>query len=341
MTNYFEPQTEQIKYLPESFDLLQFTGGVEDQGQTYNCVGNATVSLFEILLAEAGQPEDLSRLYPYFYGREEYPSLAGIDSGMFIADGLDATIEHGIPSEYVWEHDLAKINTEPSLSAQQDAMRHGLATYYTIDTVWNDEIALTKLAIARGYPVLTRFALSEQFATLGETEDYTGLNSGFDFAGYHALVAVGWDADSILYENSYGPQWGDGGFVEISNEVVQRDAKSMLVVTDFSSFGFTDDEAVINGLYLTILGRSADAGGLEYWDAAHDNGTIFRDIARAVYGSGEHKRTSNDDWLTDLYHDSLGREPDAAGYAYWESSALSAVEISGVFSASAEYVLGW
>jgi len=341
MTNYFEPQTEQRKYLPESFDLLQFTGGIENQGQTYNCVGCATVSLLEILLAEAGRPEELSTLYPYYYGRSEYPSMSEIDKGMPINGGLESTIYHGIPSAAMWG-DPAKINIEPSTLAQQDATRNAMSGYLVVDTnnVVGDEISNIKLALAWGYPVLTSIRLSTQFSTLEENEVYTGLVNISDFAGDHALVAIGYDSDSILYENSWGTQWGDGGYVDIPNEVVRRDVTSMMIVTDFSSFDLSADEAVINGLYLTALDRPADSGGLEYWASQHDQGASFRDIARAFYQSGEHKGNNpGDDFVVDAYQEILGREPDAIGYNYW--STAPAIELVGTFYASPEFIAGW
>lgn len=338
MASYFAPWTEQSKYLPESFNLLQFAGGVEYQGQTSNCGGNAIVSMFEIMLAEAGQSEELSRLYPYFYGRENYPDLAGVDSGMILSAGLEAVVEHGIPSESKWAYDLSQVNTEPSLIAQEDAQRNTLSEYFSIIT---NAIDTLKLAITWGYPVLTSIRISEQFATLGENDVYIGIGDDYAYSGVHALVAVGYDSDSILYENSYGDQWGNQGYVSIPYDVVQEDIWAMYMVKGFSSFDLTSDEVVINGLYLTILDRVADSGGLDYWSGTHASGTIFRDVARAIYGSNEHKTNSNDTIITDCYHEILGREPDAVGYAYWNSSNLPVAEIAATFYASAEFTTGW
>ena len=65
--------------LPESVDLRQWSGPIEDQLQTGSCTANATVSALEMLLQRAGKFAHLSRLFVYWNERESYTNLNGVD----------------------------------------------------------------------------------------------------------------------------------------------------------------------------------------------------------------------------------------------------------------------
>lgn len=70
-------------------------------------------------------------------------------------------------------------------------------------------------------------------------------------------------------------------------------------------------------LYQAVLGRQPDLPGLDYWyNEAKSKGLGLGGIADA-FVTPEILTYSAPRFLTDLYHNVLGREPDDAGYAYW------------------------
>jgi len=87
--------------------------------------------------------------------------------------------------------------------------------------------------------------------------------------------------------------------------------------------------AVITGFYETILGRSPDAGGYNFWvsEAARvtnlgvDVREVFFAMSVQFFNSPEYlgRATSDTQYLTDLYNTFFLRAPDGPGLAYWQS----------------------
>jgi len=75
----------------------------------------------------------------------------------------------------------------------------------------------------------------------------------------------------------------------------------------------------IEQLYETYLGRNADAGGLASFTAQMNAGATTSDVAKALIDSPEFnaRHPSNTNFVAALYHDALGRAPDASGQAYF------------------------
>lgn len=89
--------------------------------------------------------------------------------------------------------------------------------------------------------------------------------------------------------------------------------------------------------YRTLLGREPDAEGFRYWCDHVEFGTDSPlNLVRSFVNSTEFKshHESATDVITSLYHVLLGREPDAAGLAYWvreltgEAPIAAGVEMS-------------
>jgi hypothetical protein len=81
-------------------------------------------------------------------------------------------------------------------------------------------------------------------------------------------------------------------------------------------------------LYSAAYGREPDAAGVGYWLMRMDGGTSIQQVSREFMLGGEGKgqpefvqmygaNSSNTTFLTQLYHNILGRDPDAGGYVYW------------------------
>ncbi|HEX7134150.1 MAG TPA: DUF4214 domain-containing protein, partial [Iamia sp.] len=76
---------------------------------------------------------------------------------------------------------------------------------------------------------------------------------------------------------------------------------------------YTADELWIRQAYQDVLGRAADAPGLESWTYGRDRGASTGRLASNLVGSAESRaRLANQ-----LYEEILGRAPDPGGQAYW------------------------
>lgn len=81
---------------------------------------------------------------------------------------------------------------------------------------------------------------------------------------------------------------------------------------------------VVDGLYRSTLGRAPDASGRSHWISVLRNGATVADVGSMFYASDEYftrAGSTNAAWVTDLYAEILGRQPDASGHAHWTGLA--------------------
>ncbi|MDA3039896.1 MAG: DUF4214 domain-containing protein [Actinomycetota bacterium] len=96
-------------------------------------------------------------------------------------------------------------------------------------------------------------------------------------------------------------------------------------------------------LYLAGLGRVPDPDGLAFWSAAHS----LRWVADAIAASDEFTarfvtNAADGPLIDSVYRNVLGRAPDAAGFAYWQSrlsSGLSRGSFVFLVSNSPEFIV--
>ena len=95
-------------------------------------------------------------------------------------------------------------------------------------------------------------------------------------------------------------------------------------------------EPWIRALYVDLLGREADQGGIDFWSSRLASDMTKGDVAFAF--------ATTDEWLgvvvDDLYFSILGRGPDASGRAFWISQLRAGrptSEVVSSFFSSPEY----
>lgn len=98
----------------------------------------------------------------------------------------------------------------------------------------------------------------------------------------------------------------------------------------------TKEQAVwVDGIYRSILNRSADQNGLLYWIQAIRGGTTRQQVVQLIWNSQEHRGMQVDAFYATYLH----RSADPAK-GYWVSqlmNGVSEIQISRMFIASAEY----
>ena len=233
--------------LPERVDLRKYTPQVEQQGHLSSCTANAGVNSLEILLYKANKFRDLSRLFLYWIVREPYPWLLEKDAGAYLRDVYKQASKYGVCWEDVWPYDESKVNVEPSDEAYEDAAKKLVKEYRRIVEYLNDDeyaITATKIAIAQGFPVIVGAEVTEDlFYVRGplEKQDYKGtLKEGAKVVGGHAMCVVGYDdrLGGFIVENSWGKEWGDGGFFLLKYDVALKDIHDAWVCTKFWDVAF-------------------------------------------------------------------------------------------------------
>lgn len=94
-------------------------------------------------------------------------------------------------------------------------------------------------------------------------------------------------------------------------------AATLLVPTPTVAQASPAHDDQITRLYLAVLGRYPDPGGHLYWADQLAAGEELTSLVRVMISTDEVIATSSGDLVLDTYRNALGREPDAAGHAFW------------------------
>ncbi len=85
-------------------------------------------------------------------------------------------------------------------------------------------------------------------------------------------------------------------------------------------------------LYVATFGRMPDAGGLAYWQGRLDAGMTLGEIAQSFFAQPEAQAAfAGGNLVETVYQHTLGRAPDAAGFAYWTAELESGHVREGEF----------
>ncbi|MGH1571892.1 DUF4214 domain-containing protein [Methylobacterium sp. P31] len=112
-----------------------------------------------------------------------------------------------------------------------------------------------------------------------------------------------------------------------------------------SSHGGVSDTAYVQTIYQQVLGRAADASGLQTWTDALAHGSDRASVVTAFVDSpefqGQYTNQSNAAYVEALYAHVLGRQGDAAGVQSWadllDSHAESRIDLANAFVGSPEF----
>ena len=79
-------------------------------------------------------------------------------------------------------------------------------------------------------------------------------------------------------------------------------------------------EALVEQIYQEQLGREPDEGGLKFWSDALANGAPVQQVLQGINQSVEGQNYDTQ-YITSLYRQILGRNPEQEGFQYWLSEA--------------------
>ena len=211
-----------IGALPESVDLRSspFTPPVYDQGDIGSCTGNSTAACVQFLRRKESLPDFTpARLFLYWNGRN-YEGSTGTDSGAMLRDVIKGVNQYGAPSEDEWPYNDADVLTQPPQNVYDDAKKDVALMYEAIvPTVWNLRAALTT-----GVPFVFGFTVYESFESPQVASTGVAPMPSADDTpiGGHAVAAWGYDNDqrTFLVRNSWGPNWGMGGYFTLPYDYI-------------------------------------------------------------------------------------------------------------------------
>lgn len=197
---------------PRESDLRPDMPPVWDQGSAGSCTGFAGNAVWWHRRRCQGDECFIpSHLLTYYNAR----LIAGwqkYDSGATIRDTMKVLGRWGACSETLWPYDISKLTAAPPRKAYREAERFQSKIYRRVDR----DLDVMRLCLSDNRPIIFGFAVYESF--ISEEVASTGYvpmpQKGERLLGGHASVEVGHiDAEQVkICRNSWGPDWGDGGY---------------------------------------------------------------------------------------------------------------------------------
>lgn len=227
-----------LRTLPVRFDRRDLLPPILNQDRIGSCVANAVAlaAQFQTITQRDPDPDLPSRLELYYRGREAIGTVAS-DSGSQPRDVIKA-LASGVAGEDRWPYDISRFrDVPPSASAAP-----GRVSAILYQRVFQEEHQI-KASLANLYPVIVGFSVYESFTSLTVERTGTVPMPGYfeRQLGGHCVLVVGYDDATrrYLFANSYGREWGDGGFGTLPYAMLAHPMLS----SDFWSISLTRDEA--------------------------------------------------------------------------------------------------
>jgi serralysin len=169
----------------------------------------------------------------------------------------------------------------------------------------------------------------------------TAGNDTFKPGAGNNAVDGGGGLDTAVYAGTragFTVQQGDWGFDIFDNAGANgHDALINVERIKFDDLGVAIDEtaASLYRLYSAAFGRPSDAQGMGYWIDRMDTGAKLSVVSREFMVGGDGtgqaefdkmygKDLTDTSFVTQLYHNVLGRDPDAPGFDFWMSALINA-----------------
>jgi len=206
-----------VSTAPASYSIKEYAQAPGDQGQVGSCVAWATgYTAIGLLMNEQGITGD--PMAPMFI----YAQIAkGNDQGTWASVALPMERDQGIDtkSDY-WQGDF-DYTTQPDAAERANAANYKLSGYTDL-TNSADRVTAIKDAVASGLPVAIGFKVKNSFYNISPTNDVYVPKGRV--VGGHEVTIVGYDANYVTIENSWGSNWGNGGFFRMSwSTITSRD----------------------------------------------------------------------------------------------------------------------
>jgi C1A family cysteine protease len=203
---------------PAKFSLRQGFSGVYSQGQLKSCAANAVAAAVQFDRAKQGLPlSDLtpSRLFIYYNARAIEGTVAW-NAPTRVRNVVKGVAKHGACFEGTsadqWPYMIKRFKEKPRAVCFKAAVKDRALQYNRIAR----DIAHLKACLASGYPFVFGFIAHKSIEARGVAK--TGAiplpKAHEPKLGGHVVVAVGYDdaKRQIVIRNSWGPEWGDGGY---------------------------------------------------------------------------------------------------------------------------------
>ncbi len=231
--------------MPAKLDKIrEFCSTVENQGDLGSCTAHAGAALIEFYENKAfGKAIKASRLFLYKASRNLLKWEG--DQGAFLRSTMGAMVLFGVCPEEYWPYIEKKFDDEPAAFCYSFAANYQALNYYRIDTDkarydFNELLKRVKVNLKADLPMIFGFSVfssidqSFNANSKGQIPFPTDRESNPEG---HAVMAVGFDdkikiknklnggsetIGALMIRNSWGEDWGDGGYGWLPYEYINR-----------------------------------------------------------------------------------------------------------------------
>ena len=205
--------------LPDSFDLSSFLPPVGDQGRQGSCVSWATtyyLKSFQEHLSSGNLSYSTDNIMSPAYTYNQI--TLGTCEGTSFEETLDILINKGAVSLESFPYLENSCNIQPTEEQDLEAVPNKISDYKYLNG--NNMVLEMKTLLNDQTPILISTFLDAEFGK----KDVDGLTKyaehDVDYSvegGCHAMLVVGYSNENNAFKvvNSWGPSWGDEGFVWI------------------------------------------------------------------------------------------------------------------------------
>jgi hypothetical protein len=193
------------------------------QGETNACTGFALSTAIEYLLDRGQRPcEPISGYMLYSMARryDEWAEDDDVDSGSSLRGVLKGWSSHGASAQRLWTKlDMPAATNKPGEDWWLDAVKRPMGTYYRIspENIRDMHIALAEVGALcasafthAGWDALLRDSAHPPPTAIDELPVIVPAQGARDQG--HAFAIVGYTREGFILQNSWGDQWGRGGF---------------------------------------------------------------------------------------------------------------------------------
>ena len=211
----YEPSEDALTKVADKVDLR--TVGkfppVFNQGQLNSCTANAASAALYFDMDKQGLTDIFipSRLFIYYNERALEGSIDN-NAAVSMHDCIKTISRTGVCKADAWPYDANKYQDKPPQSTYDFAKGHKAIKYHKISA----NLSHLKACLKDGYPFIFGFKIYPGFESSAARA--SGIvpmpKAGEKSIGGHAVVAVGYNdsTEQILIRNSWGADWGQGGY---------------------------------------------------------------------------------------------------------------------------------
>lgn len=156
--------------------------------------------------------------------------MNGTCTGTYIPTALNIIKGQGCASLATMPYDPLDCRTQPTGQAISEATPFTIDHYSSLEVIDAQSI---KEQLAGGLPVILAIHIDEAFNALTSADPVWESHDG-NFLGFHAVLAVGYEdeTETIKVMNSWGQDFGDGGYFWITYDFVPEITREAYVAYD-------------------------------------------------------------------------------------------------------------